>query len=398
MLIQTNKSLKSGYIYFYIIILFFPFGLLVYNYFNIQYIDEFITLFLTLYWITKKGFTKSFKRLLLVFIFYLFYSLVITKINGNIAPFYDLQQQIKPYIVLLATLSLKPQFQPWQIQIIRKIIVTTAIILFLVYLSDKEVLYIVLGHPAYAATTSLTLGLYYLYFSDYKKKDIVIVLIILLCGLLSFRSKYYGEFCLFIGVYFFLGRIKLNFKFLIYSILMLSCILYFIWDKFNYYFIQGFTEESGLARPILYKTSWNILCDYIPFGSGLGTFADEASRVFYSPIYEMYNIDNVWGLSLKDNAAFATDTFFPILAQFGFAGIFLFIIFWRDIYLKVKNIANIKFYKIGIIILGCIFIESTSDSSMLSNRGILILILLGLCCNNVGKFSTSKKLKIEKYK
>lgn len=375
-------SLKAGTFYFFIIILFFPFGLLFYNFLGIQYIDEFVALFLTLYWISKKGFTEEFKILLSIFLFYLLYSLFCVRINGYIAPFYDLQQQIKPYIVILATLSLKPRFQSWQIKIIKKVIIFCSIILFMVYLSGESAQYAILGHPGSAAITSFTLGSYYLYFSNRRKRDVIVATSILLCGLLSLKFKLFGEVCIFVGVYFFLKRkiTKFNFKYLLYSILLLACMLYIVWDKFQIYFIQGFTDESGLARPILYKTSWKILCDYIPFGSGLGTFANEASRVFYSPIYEMYGIDNVWGLTAEDGAPFAADTFFPILAQFGFMGIFLFAIFWKYIYLKIRDIRDLQDYKIGLIVLGTLIIESTSDSSMLSNRGVLIMILLGLCC------------------
>lgn len=384
MIIERDKpSLKAGNFYFILIVLFFPFGLLFYNYLGIQFIDEIVVLFLTLYWITRKGFTKEFKILLSIFFFYLLYSLFYTKINGYIAPFYDLQQQIKPYIVILATLSLKPRFQSWQIRIIKKVIIFCSIILLVVYLAGEGAQFAILGHPASAAITSFTLGSYYLYFSDRKKKDVTVAMSIILCGLFSLKFKLFGEVCIFIGVYFFLKKkiIRLNLKYLICGGLLFACMLYIVWDKFQSYYIQGFSDESALARPILYKTSWSILCDYIPFGSGLGTFANEASRVFYSPIYEMYGIDNVWGLAIDDGAMFAADTFFPILAQYGFMGIFLFALFWKHIYMQVKNISNLQNYKIGLILLGTLVIESTSDSSMLSNRGVLIMILLGLCCN-----------------
>lgn len=380
---NVNYSLHAGKIYFWIFIVFFPFGLLFYNYFGLTYIDEIIVLLLTIYWIKVKGITKELKILVSVFLFYLLYSIFITRINGNIAPFYDLQQQIKPYIVILATLSLKPQFTALQVRILKKYIIVSAIILFFIYIGGEEAMFVILGHPSVGAITSLTLGLFYLYLSNKDKTSLIISMVIILCGIFSMKSKLFGEVCVFIGIYFFLKkRVKrISLKYLIYGSGLIACIIYIVWEKFSFYYMVGFTDDSNIARPVLYKTAWNILCDYIPFGSGLGTFADEASRVFYSPIYRMYGIDGVWGLSLE-KSSFIADTFFPILAQYGFAGIMLFIMFWKYVYMKVKNIPNFKNYKIGLILLTCLFIESTSDSSMLSNRGVLIMILLAFCCNS----------------
>lgn len=73
-------------------------------------------------------------------------------------------------------------------------------------------------------------------------------------------------------------------------------------------------------------TSMQILYDYFPFGSGLGSFGTFASAEYYSPVYSAYGIDHLWGLS-KDMPAFICDAFYPELAQFGVAGVILYFAF-----------------------------------------------------------------------
>ena len=56
--------------------------------------------------------------------------------------------------------------------------------------------------------------------------------------------------------------------------------------------------------------------DYIPFGSGLGSFGTAAAAKEYSPLYYKYQLDNVWGLN-PENPMFLADAFYPTLAEFG---------------------------------------------------------------------------------
>lgn len=48
--------------------------------------------------------------------------------------------------------------------------------------------------------------------------------------------------------------------------------------------------------------------DYVPFGSGLGSFGTAASAKEYSPLYYKYHMDDVWGLTLE-NPMFLADAF-----------------------------------------------------------------------------------------
>ena len=130
----------------------------------------------------------------------------------------------------------------------------------------------------------------------------------------------------------------------------------------------------------LYYFSLQIFIDYFPFGSGFGTYATYASGINYSPVYSKYGMQEMHGLT-KDAPDFIADTYFPALAQFGIVGVLLFFTFW--IYLASKAI---KAYRrncrkeatIALIIIFFFMIESTSDATLTHNRGMFIMMVLGL--------------------
>lgn len=82
-----------------------------------------------------------------------------------------------------------------------------------------------------------------------------------------------------------------------------------------------------------------------------------------------------------DNPMFVGDTFYPELAQFGFIGIILFLLFFYRRYKEICSLRNLDAYLLGLIILTTILFESVADTTLLSNRGVMYFILLGLLHN-----------------
>ena len=167
--------------------------------------------------------------------------------------------------------------------------------------------------------------------------------------------------------------------------LVVALIVIVGWEKLDLYFAISGTEdevESGLiARMMLYKTSIDVLIDYLPFGSGFGSFASYASGVHYSKLYYQYGLDSIWGIN-KTDYAYIADTYYPCLAQFGFVGIFLFFyFFWfllRKSYLLFKKNQQTKYFIITLLIIGHILIESVADATFTSHRGFFMMMLLGI--------------------
>jgi hypothetical protein len=65
-------------------------------------------------------------------------------------------------------------------------------------------------------------------------------------------------------------------------------------------------------RTALYAASLAIARDHAPLGAGLGRFGSPMSRSVYSPLYEEYRLNLVFGLS-QNNPKAVTDTFWPML-------------------------------------------------------------------------------------
>ena len=88
---------------------------------------------------------------------------------------------------------------------------------------------------------------------------------------------------------------------------------------------------------------------------------------------------------------FITDTFFPVLAQFGVVGILLFCLFWWKRYLQLKNLPDLTDYKIGLVILLVLCIESFADTTLLSSKGVGYCLLLGIL---LGKHTSVKNSEV----
>lgn len=74
-------------------------------------------------------------------------------------------------------------------------------------------------------------------------------------------------------------------------------------------------------RAALYGASVSIARDFFPLGGGVGRFGSHMSRVEYSPLYQQYGLDRIFGLREND-PRYVTDTFWPmILGEFGVGGL-----------------------------------------------------------------------------
>jgi hypothetical protein len=251
-----------------------------------------------------------------------------------------------------------------------------------------EFIFYTFSHYSRLATASTVLALLYLYCSDYTKIDRMIFLLILALGLLSTRSKHFGffAFCALSVMYFRQSvKIELNVKNTFFLLTALALTIYVAWDKIYYYFITGGYGDGRAptdlyARMALYYFSGFILLDFIPFGSGFASYATFASGASYSPIYVKYGMQNMHGLS-KANPDFIADTYYPALAQFGFVGVILFFYFWFHLAKQAIKVYSNGFRKeaiIAIMIIVFFLIECTSDATITHNRGMFIMMLLGV--------------------
>jgi len=84
-------------------------------------------------------------------------------------------------------------------------------------------------------------------------------------------------------------------------------------------------DETVIAgshpRVALYVGSLAIARDFFPFGAGLGRFGSYMSEAHYSPLYDRYGLDAVFGLGPEYPVAIS-DTFWPMaLGELGLLGL-----------------------------------------------------------------------------
>ena len=384
---------------FYLLFLFtIVFGVIFYDttkYFS--FVDELCALGLCLlygYYVFHTpnwSFNKMFLITIGVFIFYLIYSFYIHS-NSKAAIISDFIIQFKPYIAFFTVYAFAPRFSEQMKRNIRLLAGVFSIYLLIIGIAglfNHSILKIMLGHESRLATAATIMALTYLFCSNYTMKDKIVFLLILSISLFSGRSKAYGFFVLATFLVLYLNssfRLKLNFKnsMLLTVALVLTTIV--AWDKINLYFIQGGfgggrAVDDLYARMALYYFSTNVFADYFPFGSGFATYATFASGEYYSHIYNDYGMNIMHGLTASD-PKFIADTYYPALAQFGVVGAALFFLFWGTIALKASRMLrekiNLKYFAITILIILFFLIECTSDSTITHNRGLFVMMLLGL--------------------
>ena len=375
------------------------FGVMFYDIINtlgFSYVDECCALFLLFlfgYKVALTGtwqFNKAFLFVIFVFLFYLLYSMVIQS-NTKGAILTDFVIQIKPYLSFFCVYALRPVLSESQKKMTRQIIALCALYVLIVGVAGvahREIIKYTFAHESRIATASSVLALLYLYCSDYSKISRIIFVLILAIGLLSTRSKHFGFFVIGLLLVFYLNRsfkMRLTFKNVFFLVFATGLTLLAAWEKIYYYFItggfgSGRTADDLYARMALYFFSTRILMDFFPFGSGFASYATYTSGTSYSSIYVKYNMNHMFGLT-KADPAFIADTYYPVLAQFGFVGILLFFSFWFYLSKRAVKIFSKGFYKesaMAILIIIFFLIECTSDSTLTHNRGMFLMMLLGL--------------------
>ena len=386
--------MKTGTFFSWFWILYLPFCILFYDRSGFQYIDEFMTLGLVIFSFIKKTTGHHIKKEIytygILMLFYVLYSLVMA-INVPSAIFLDLQQQVRPYCIFYCTYLLAPTFTKKQQKAILYVyFVAIAFFLFGLRLGVENA---TIGQACFQC------GLLYIFFRGDKKKHLYIGVLIVTLGLLSGKSKFFGEYVMFIGLIFVLkNKFRLD-NLLTYMQVgvLLIAIIFFTWQKFSVYYIEGMSEESSvygrMARPESYKTASIIIFkDYIPFGTGLASFSTNAAAKYYSPIYYKYGLNDIWGL-YPENPMFLADAFFPTLAQYGMVGIIFFLWFWIRRYKDIDKINNFLIYRIALMCMLALFLEGTADTSYLSGKGMGYFMLLAMSLR--GSYITkSKKYRI----
>lgn len=394
------RGISNFYTWFWII--YFPVCIAFTYVVNFDWSDEILTVallgyaFMKLRFLAKdKGRKTEINIYIGLMIFYLAYSFFI-KITTPRGILLDFMQQLRPYAVFYLTWMMAPDFSPKQKKRI-KWVMLLSFFGYLIAFKFKPSLVTPYGSGESAALGQIALccAMIYYLFSKQTKRNRNIAILIMLLGLISGKSKYFGECVVFIALVIFV-KSKINFtsvSTLLKVAALGSVVIFFTWTKFNAYYVEGFQEEAeAMARPATYETGIKIMFkDYIPFGSGFGSFGTAAAAKEYSPLYYKYQLNTIWGLN-PENPMFLADAFYPTLAEFGLVGLFFFLWFWKRRLWEANKIHNLIYYRMALMCILALALESTADSSYLSGKGMGYFMILALCLNSAGVKKTGKKI------
>ena len=235
----------------------------------------------------------------------------------------------------------------------------------------------------YSAYTTLVgscilLSALYLWYFDRKGKKIIPYL-----AMLSFimyctrRVKGIGAIACIVMVYLMMFRdrksISRKVKILVGFVLAFA-VAAGGYQLISYYFLMG----TGSARAMLTLAAPFVAWDHFPTGSGWATFGSFFSGDPYSPVYGMYRMAGIWGLS-PNYHAFVADTYWPmILGQCGFFGcgafIYALVIFFRSFLAPRTHRAS---RASGVMVVLYLLISSTSESAFANPIAVPMAFWLG---------------------
>lgn len=223
----------------------------------------------------------------------------------------------------------------------------------------------------------LMLILYY-YRKCIFKSNTLLIIDMICCTfliLLTGRMKAIGFLIFFVSLIF-LSDIRTRKKINIWYLIIPSCLtLICAYNSIiNYFF------DSNTARSILLTTSWQIAKDYFPLGSGFGTFGTDFSRQYYSLLYNIYGIAQVYGISIE-YPAFICDSSLPsMIAETGFLGLLLFIYIFYNFFTNISAYNTKKIVFCYSILIYAV-IEATGDTIFMSSRGVCLFVVYAYFIN-----------------
>lgn len=395
------RTVERMYVWSFII----AFAMVIPSILLVKFFDELLIYILAgiaLYDCVVNGAWRRYKALFIfagISLFYLLYSLVAVHFNTPAAVIQGIIIDAKPFIPLLVLIPAAPRFNGSDKKIIRTIAMLNSFTCVIALCFYDTFLPYVFYHVAYLGAISLLSAVSYLYVSTLHdgsllRKDILTAFIMMTIGLGCTRSKFYGEYILFLFLMFAYtpGMLrKLTIGRVVGLCLLGAVIILAAWQKFSYYFLNStytsfdFSESDSFARVALYLGMILILIDFPLFGSGFASYATWASSIdagHYSLIYQRYGLNFVWGLS-PEMPDFICDAYYPSLAQFGLIGIGLFIWFWVWAYHRLRVMIRRAPKKlrysivISVLIICALFIEMTTGTIFQQPPGEVLSILLG---------------------
>ena len=229
-------------------------------------------------------------------------------------------------------------------------------------------------HPTHFAAACVVLLAIYLICSNKSVSYYSICIMILLISTFRFKALGAVLFVLLISLY--VKKVKKPISIRLIAILGIIIMISF-WKPINRYYF----ELSDGARNLMTTTSFKIAKEYFPIGTGFATFGSYFSGINYSPLYDIYGISHIYGIS-RYNISYISDTFWPmIIGQFGYLGLIIYSLMIYRVFRNIQEefeIDKLNIYLSKIICLNYLIITSISESSFVNPIAIPFAIIIAL--------------------
>ena len=216
----------------------------------------------------------------------------------------------------------------------------------------------------------------------------------LLCLFLVFfmilsAGRYKGLGVLFIFLYFcFADAYKIkHMGALKYANILLGGVvgLYLVLDQLLFYY--GSNSEVGRAAALI--ASFRIVADYFPFGTGFGTFCSSAALSPYSPVYQKYGLDHVYGFMEKEPAFTADNYVATLLGQNGVCVIF-FVVFLCYLFKKIYELKkiNVHYFRSALLLFMYLCFCSIGECTFVAVYSVPMGLWIGFMISQLSKWNT----------
>ena len=229
------------------------------------------------------------------------------------------------------------------------------------------------GHPTYfAGICAFLIAVMTIY---HVNKYRVYILMDLVMMVFTLRSKAIISVIVYILLYIIIK--KLHGKLKVWQIVVVGIVgVLCAWSQIYFYFIR---LSGQSARSVMLLTSFIIMRDYFPIGTGFATYASHSAAVNYSQVYAKYGFELIYELRHSTEGTFFDDQFWPIIfGQTGVIGTLCYVYILGFLFKKIQKLykTNVDSYISELFVFIYLLISSIAEPAFNNS----VAIPLAMAC------------------
>lgn len=271
------------------------------------------------------------------------------------------------------------------------------------------------SHPTYfAGAVAFLLTLLTVF---YEKKNIPCIAMALVMIAFTMRSKAFASVAAYVALFVLFAVLQWKLKWQYVLVGGVACAA-IAWPQIRFYFVD---LAGHSARSVMLLTSFLIMKDYFPIGTGFGTYASAEAAKNYSPVYLKYGFNNYWELRdtrdmentlrlIRENAwlseqyqqnpdvvnwtPFLSDTFWPIIfGQTGVIGTLLYVLMLGVIVKRCMAVEKYDRYAYvsALFVFAYLLISSMAEPAFHNSVAIPLALVLGLIFGQIEAMVSKKE-------